>query len=127
MLAVLDAANQRMNSVLQIPSWVPTGRNLRERHALAQLDGMLHTFIQTRRASSERRDDLLSVLLAAVDEDSGHSVSNQQLRDEMMTLSGRTRDNRERTDMDVVSVVTASGDRDEIAGGARSRAARPAT
>jgi cytochrome P450 len=86
MLAVLDAANQRMNSVLQIPSWVPTGRNLRERRALAQLDGMLHTLIQTRRASSERRDDLLSVLLAAVDEDSGHSVSNQQLRDEMMTL-----------------------------------------
>ena len=86
MLAVLDAANHRLNSVLQLPSWVPTRRNLRERRALAKLDAMLHILIQTRRTSGESRDDLLSVLLAAVDEDSGARMSDQQLRDEMMTL-----------------------------------------
>jgi len=42
--------------------------------------------IQTRRRSGQSRDDLLSVLLAAVDEDDGASMSDQQLRDEMMTL-----------------------------------------
>jgi cytochrome P450 len=86
MLAVLDAANQRVNSAFSLPSWVPTRRNLRERRALAKLDAMLHTLIQTRRTSGESRDDLLSVLLAAVDEDSGARMSDRQLRDEMMTL-----------------------------------------
>ena len=86
MRAVLDAANRRMNSVLQIPSWAPTPRNLRERRALAGLDALFHLIIQMRRRSGERRDDLLSALLAAVDEDNGAAMSDQQLRDEMMTL-----------------------------------------
>jgi cytochrome P450 len=86
MLALLDAANQRVNSLLRFPSWVPTRRNLREKRALAKLNAILHTLIEARRASPERRDDLLSVLLAAVDEDSGVGMSEQQLRDEMMTL-----------------------------------------
>ena len=90
MNAVFDAASQRVNSVLQIPSWLPTSRNRRERRTLAKLDAMFQTIIRARRASVERsgesRDDLLSVLLAAVDEDSGAGMSDQQLRDEMMTL-----------------------------------------
>src|SRR5438093_9148787 len=47
---------------------------------------MLHTVITARRASGEQSDDLLSVLLAAVDEESGARMSDRQLRDEMMTL-----------------------------------------
>ena len=86
MLAVLDAANQRLNSVLRIPSWVPTARNLRERRAVAELDAMLQALIRNRRASSESHEDLLSVLLAAADEDGGTQMSDRQLRDEMMTL-----------------------------------------
>jgi cytochrome P450 len=85
MRSVLDAANRRMNSVLQIPSWAPTPRNLRERRALAGLDAMFRLIIQMRRRSAGRRDDLLSALLAAADEDSA-ALSDQQLRDEMMTL-----------------------------------------
>jgi cytochrome P450 len=86
MLAVLDAANERLNSVLHVPSWVPTRRNLREKQALAELNATIELLIRTRRGSKEHRDDLLSVLLAAVDEDSGARMSNRQLRDEMMTL-----------------------------------------
>ncbi len=86
MLAVRDAATQRVSSPLGLPEWVPTKRNLRERRALAKLDGMLHALIQTRRASGEKRIDLMSVLLAAADEDGGAPMSHQQLRDEMMTL-----------------------------------------
>src|SRR5215471_1388957 len=66
MLAILDAANQRLSSVLRVPSWIPTGRNLRERRALAELDAMLQIVIQARRASGDGHGDLLSVLLAAV-------------------------------------------------------------
>jgi cytochrome P450 len=86
MIAVLDAANQRLNSVLRVPSWVPTKRNRRERQALAAFDAMLYSLIVTRRAAAERGSDLLSILLAAVDEDSGARMSDRQLRDEMMTL-----------------------------------------
>jgi cytochrome P450 len=86
MTAVLDATNQRLNSAVQIPEWVPTRRNLREKRALAKLDAMLQDLIRTRRASGEDKGDLLSMLLMAVDEDSGARMSDQQLRDEMMTL-----------------------------------------
>ena len=85
MLAVLDAANQRLK-VLSLPSWVPTPRHLRERRAVAELDATIQALVQTRRASGESRDDLLSVLVAASDEGSGARMSDRQLRDEMMTL-----------------------------------------
>jgi cytochrome P450 len=85
MVAVLDAVNQRMNYALKFPSWVPTARNIRERRALVKLDAMLQVLIAARRSASEGRDDLLSVLLAAVDEEGGR-MSERQLRDEMMTL-----------------------------------------
>jgi cytochrome P450 len=86
MLAVLDAANTRLNAVVRMPSWIPTRRNVRERRALAKLDATLHTLIRQRRALGHVRNDLLSVLLAAFDEESGARMSDQQLRDEMMTL-----------------------------------------
>ncbi|HLI84820.1 MAG TPA: cytochrome P450 [Bryobacteraceae bacterium] len=86
MSTVLDATNQRLNSLVQIPSWFPTPRNLRERFALARLDAALQVLIRARRDSKESRGDLLSILLAAADEESGARMSDRQLRDEMMTL-----------------------------------------
>jgi cytochrome P450 len=86
MTAVLEASNQRINSAVQIPAWVPTPRNLRERRSLGRLDAILQDMIRTRRASSVEGDDLLAVLVSAVDDDDGTRMSDQQLRDEMMTL-----------------------------------------
>jgi len=86
MVAVLDAANDRLNRILRLPSWVPTRRNRREKRALARLDGLLDSFIAAHRAAGERPADLLSMLLAATDEDSGSRMSDSQLHEEMMTL-----------------------------------------
>jgi cytochrome P450 len=86
MIEVLEATNRRLNSVLRVPSWVPTRRNLGEKRALATFDKMIHGLIVARRTSDRKPDDLLSALLAAVDEDSGDRMSDRQLRDEMMTL-----------------------------------------
>jgi cytochrome P450 len=61
-------------------------RNLQEKRALARLDELLDSFIAAHRASSEKPADLLSVLLAAADEDSGIRMSDRQLHEEMMTL-----------------------------------------
>jgi cytochrome P450 len=86
MVAVLDSANDRLNRILRLPSWVPTRRNLQEKRALARLDALLDSFVAAHRASSETPADLLSVLLAATDEDSGSGMSDRQLHEEMMTL-----------------------------------------
>jgi cytochrome P450 len=86
MVAVLDAANDRLNSVLRLPSWVPTRRNRKEKRALRRLDQLLNRFIAEHRASRNAPGDLLSVLLAATDEESGIGMSDGQLHEEMMTL-----------------------------------------
>jgi len=78
MLAVLDAANERLNSVLRT-SWLPTIRNAREKRAIAELDAILQLLIRTRRGGNESCADLLSVLLMAVDEESGAGMSDQHI------------------------------------------------
>jgi cytochrome P450 len=86
MVAVLDAANDRLNSVFRLPLWVPTRRNRAEKRALRRIDQLLNRFIAEHRASRESPADLLSVLLAATDEESGIGMSDRQLHEEMMTL-----------------------------------------
>jgi cytochrome P450 len=86
MMAVLDASNQRLNSAVQVPSWVPTRRNLREKRAVARIEALLRTLIEERRTDAGPRNDLLATLLAAVDEESDAGMSDRQLRDELMTL-----------------------------------------
>jgi cytochrome P450 len=61
----------------------PTHRRF---HALAKkIDNVVYRIISERRASGKDEGDLLSMLLAARDED-GTQMSNRQLRDEVMTL-----------------------------------------
>ena len=50
-----------------------------------RLDALLYEEIDRRRASGERGEDILSMLLDASDEDGG-SLGREQVRDEMMTL-----------------------------------------
>src|SRR5262245_7963816 len=75
----------RFQSLFPMPEWVPTPGNLRLRRAIRRLDAIVYGFIQQRRASREEKDDLLSILLRARDED-GSQMTDQQLRDEAMTL-----------------------------------------
>jgi cytochrome P450 len=53
--------------------------------ARANLDRVIYAEIERRRASGERGDDLLSLLLDAEDED-GNGLSREHIRDEVMTL-----------------------------------------
>lgn len=64
--------------------WSPWGRFLRLK---AEVDEILFAEIKARReqAESERGDDILSLLLLAKDEQ-GHSLGDQELRDELITL-----------------------------------------
>ncbi|TFH48887.1 MAG: cytochrome P450, partial [Lysobacterales bacterium] len=71
----------------QLPDWLPLTSKRRKRWALETLDSFVWGVLRERRASGEDRGDLLSMLLLAVDEEGdGHGMSDQQARDEAMTL-----------------------------------------
>jgi cytochrome P450 len=75
--------------LFQIPKSIPTPGNLRFRRAIRRLDEIVYGIIRRRRASGEDaypRGDLLSILLAARDEETGEAMSDEQLRDEVMTI-----------------------------------------
>lgn len=71
-------------AITKLPPWVPTPRNIRMRRAVERIDRLIFEIIAKRR-QGEQRDDLLGVLLAAQDDD-GSKMSDQQLRDEAITL-----------------------------------------
>src|SRR5947209_3386900 len=66
----------RFQSILPMPEWVPTPGNLRLRRAIRKLDALIYRFIEERRSSKEERNDLLSLLLRACDED-GSRMTDQ--------------------------------------------------
>lgn len=86
MHVIIDA----VDTMLPIPNGWPTPRNLRNRRAIARLDATIYRMIEDRRKSGvpvSERGDLLSLLLAARDEqDPTRGMSDQQVRDEAMTL-----------------------------------------
>lgn len=55
-------------------------------HALATLDALIYRMIAERRASGEDTGDLLSMLLLAQDEEGTGGMTDQQVRDEALTL-----------------------------------------
>ncbi len=68
-----------------IPDSVPTPSNLRFRRANRRLEEFIYGIIEERRQSGRDTGDLLSMLLHARDED-GSRMSDEQLRDEVMTI-----------------------------------------
>jgi cytochrome P450 len=83
---VLHHTIEKLGALLPLPGAVPTPRNLRFRAALRALDRVVLSLIAERRREGGDRGDLLSMLLAARDEETGEGLSDQQLRDEVMTL-----------------------------------------
>jgi cytochrome P450 len=65
---------------------LPVPRLRRARLARARLDALIYRMIADRRASGRDHGDLLSMLLTAQDEDDGGVMTDQQVRDEAMTI-----------------------------------------
>lgn len=82
----LHKANEYAEAVVRIPLWVPTPSNLRFRRAKQRLDEIVHGLIEQRRQQTEPGDDVLGMLMAATEEDGSGGMSDQDLRDEVMTL-----------------------------------------
>ena len=74
-----------LENPIKPPEWWPSPGMLRFRGAVRNVDRIVTEMIEDRRKSGEDRGDLLSALLQAQDEEGG-GMSNQQLRDECITL-----------------------------------------
>ncbi len=85
---VLRLADQRFNRIFQIPDWLPTTENRLMKAAIQHLDALIQGFIDERRATGEDKGDLLSMMIAATDDENGARMSDKQLRDEVMTVFG---------------------------------------
>lgn len=79
-------ANKRMLSPIRLPYSWPTPDNQRSKRARMLVDSFIFGLIDQRRIASDERDDLLGMLLSAEDEETGERMSDQQLRDESVTI-----------------------------------------
>jgi cytochrome P450 len=87
-VAVLSGiAVKEMQSPWTLPDWLPLPEKRRKRWAMQRLDETVRRFIRERRASGLDKGDLLSMLLLAVDEEGdGGRLTDEQARDQSMTL-----------------------------------------
>ncbi len=80
-----DLMAAKLRRLLPLPIWFPTAANMRLKRAVAELNLTVDGFISAARARPQPGRDLLSRLVHAQHED-GSRMSEQQLRDEAMTL-----------------------------------------
>jgi cytochrome P450 len=72
--------------LLGLPEWLPRRQPAAYRRAVAQFEALVAGFLAERRADGIDRGDLLAMLLAARDPDTGEGMSDKQLRDEILTI-----------------------------------------
>jgi cytochrome P450 len=77
---------QRIGETFESPFLLPGSRSRPLREALAVVDGRIHELIAERRRDRTPRSDLLSRLLHARDADVDGTMSDKQVRDEVITL-----------------------------------------
>jgi len=86
MLDFMNVNPKTLRGLLTLAPWLRTPGNRRFARHLARLDDIVNGLIDARAASGEARGDLLGLLLAARDEDSGAALPARQVRDEVVTL-----------------------------------------
>jgi cytochrome P450 len=85
--SLVDLFPTLMNPIANLLRKLPLPQTVRFRRSLERLDKTVYGIIDERRKSGQDRGDLLSMLLMAVDEEGdGGGMTDQQLRDEAMTL-----------------------------------------
>jgi cytochrome P450 len=84
-IAVNYAFSRLQNPFSPPTSW-PTRSNRRFAGVMSALDTLVYRLIAERRAAVEPRNDLLAMLLAAQDAETGERMGDRQLRDEILTM-----------------------------------------
>ncbi len=84
--AMFAHVSVRSRSIVKIPEAIPTAENRRFREAMDLLDATVYKTLERRRNTQEQFDDLLSIMLEARDEETGQGMTDQQLRNETLSL-----------------------------------------
>ncbi|MEF3302190.1 cytochrome P450 [Paenibacillus sp. GYB003] len=80
-------ATEKIRALIRVPLLIPTKQNREYTAALGTLNDIVYGIIEERRArKGGERQDLLSVLMEAVDESDQSVMSDQQIRDEVLTM-----------------------------------------
>ena len=85
---MLERFIRRITAPMVVPLWWPTPGNRRIRVAIDELHRIVDAIVAQRRVAPEtdRPVDLLDMLMAAEDAETGTRMSDRQLRDEVLTL-----------------------------------------
>lgn len=75
-----------MMTLIKLPQWLPTPRNVRMKKNRAVLDATIYKIINERRGNHQGYNDLLSMLMEVEDADTAERMTDQQLRDEVITI-----------------------------------------
>jgi long-subunit acyl-CoA synthetase (AMP-forming)/cytochrome P450 len=81
-----DYFNERARRGRTLPIAVPTARHLRLLRSLAELKAAVTETVAARRTAGNPENDLLSMLIAAHDEQTDQVMDDEQLKDELMML-----------------------------------------
>ena len=82
----LEAIQHRLTHPFSLPEWVPTKHNREFALASSALNKVVFGIIAERRRGGGSKDDLLALLMNAVDLDTNERMNDEQLRDEVMTI-----------------------------------------
>lgn len=77
---------ERFSSLVPLPPVLPTARDRRFREARDELDRLALGIVTSRRQQTERPQDLLTSLIEARDPETGDSMTDQQIREELVTF-----------------------------------------
>lgn len=72
--------------LIGLPRWVPRPAAAEGRRAVAEMDAIINSLIQRRHERAEPGDDLLGLLLAARDDETGAALDDREVRDQMATF-----------------------------------------
>jgi cytochrome P450 len=82
----LTHTNARVFAVVSPPLWLPTPGNRSFASAVATLDRVVYGLIAERQRTGEDTGDMLSLLMACRDEETGLGLEPKQLRDEVAAM-----------------------------------------
>jgi cytochrome P450 len=86
LIKAFQHARYKLNAPIALPEWLPTKENKDFKLALSALDEVVWEIIAEHKKNSAGGADLLSMLIAAQDADTGERMTEQQLRDEVITI-----------------------------------------
>lgn len=78
--------NEQFWSLVPIPRWLPTAKNRRWKRLMTTINTGVHDMIEQRWRDPTDRGDILSAYMSSRNEQTGEGMSDQHLRDEVMTL-----------------------------------------